>query len=123
MHEKPLTENSRSCRCECPALVRLLRTTKVYKATHMKVERREKSSRVVFEVKLIDNGQSFECECWQHCYDAKALGTICACYGVGQAQRCKREVVDKGMQILKDGIVALAEFEYQRDGLALEDRS
>lgn len=33
------------------------------------------------------------------------------------------EDYEKGMQIIKDGIVNLAQYEDQRDGLALEDRS
>lgn len=35
----------------------------LYRATHIRSERREKWSRAVFLVKMIDNGAEFECEC------------------------------------------------------------
>jgi hypothetical protein len=36
---------------------------KLYLAKHTKPHKREKWSRVVFEVKLVDDGELFECEC------------------------------------------------------------
>lgn len=35
----------------------------LYRATHTQAERREKWSRVVYEVRILENGASFECEC------------------------------------------------------------
>lgn len=35
----------------------------LYKATQARAEHREKGSRVVFLVKMIDLGAQFECEC------------------------------------------------------------
>ncbi|XBI64360.1 hypothetical protein VPH35_044533 [Triticum aestivum] len=66
---KPLQENTRSCRCECPAMIRLLWASDqvekdaLYKGTHTRPDKWEKWRRVVFLVRMHDNGEHFECEC------------------------------------------------------------
>jgi predicted metalloenzyme YecM len=37
---------------------------RLYLVKHTKPHKREKWSRVVFEVKVVDAGELFECECW-----------------------------------------------------------
>jgi hypothetical protein len=46
---------------------------KMYLAKHTKPHKRERWSRVVFEVKLVDDGELFECECglFEH------MGVVC----------------------------------------------
>lgn len=46
----------------------------LYKATHTRPDKREKWSRVVFLVRMHDNGEQFECECglFEH------MGMLCA---------------------------------------------
>jgi hypothetical protein len=50
---------------------------KLYLAKHTKPHKREKWSRVVFEVKLVDDGELFECECglFEH------MGIVC-CHAI-----------------------------------------
>ena len=41
---------------------------KLYTVTHAQSERREKWSRVIFQVKRIDDGLEFDCECGQYAH-------------------------------------------------------
>ena len=64
---------------------------KLFTATHCKAEKRERWSRVLFQVKMIDDGQEFDCECGQYqhmgilcCHVLKvyfpAMVRLCICY-------------------------------------------
>ena len=46
---------------------------KLYTATHCQAERREKWSRIIFQVKRIDDGQEFDCECGLYAH----MGILC----------------------------------------------
>lgn len=52
--------------------------TRKYVCAHNNVAKREKSSRVVYQVKVKDGGSEFECECGQF----EHMGMIC-CHVLG----------------------------------------
>ena len=53
--------------------ISVLEEGKLYTATHAQAERREKWSRVIFQVKRIDDGLEFDCECGLYAH----MGILC----------------------------------------------
>lgn len=47
----------------CAYKVEEVEKNRLYRTTHTDASRREKSSRVVFDVNMLDEGQQFNCEC------------------------------------------------------------
>jgi hypothetical protein len=77
----------------CAYRVEEVEKNKLYRTTHTDASRREKWSRVVFYVKMVDEGAEFDCECGMFAHMGMLFGHALKASGLAEKKKSEIDVI------------------------------